>query len=234
MSTTLPRHLLRLRYEKAAEAYLKSLPLEHFMEAIAQATQRTITLESLDLVRAARSDFHLFNELLVQYPHGKDQKIRQVVPDNMVVIHDEPIRASGSYDIPLQPVKPYWVLEYVSKYSERKDYQESFQKYERDLKIPYYLTFYPDNQEMTLHHHNGKRYVTVQPNDRGRCPIPELDIEMAIVDGWVRFWYRGELLPLPADLQRELTQTRAKLRQAEDHKERLLAQLRKLGVEPEK
>ena len=38
------------------------------MEATPQATQREITLESLALVRAARSDFHLFNELLVQYP----------------------------------------------------------------------------------------------------------------------------------------------------------------------
>ena len=68
MPTTRPPILLRIEYEEAAEAYLRSLPLEHFMESTAQATQRKITLESLDLVQARRPDVQVFNELLVQYP----------------------------------------------------------------------------------------------------------------------------------------------------------------------
>jgi Uma2 family endonuclease len=211
MPETLPRPLLRIRYEEAAEEYLRSLPLEHFMEATAQATQRKITLESLDLVQAKRADFQLFNELLVQYPFGRHEKIRQVVPDNMVVIAPEPIRASGSYDIPFQPVKPFWVLEYVSKGNRRKDYEESFRKYERDLKIPYYLVFYPDGQELTLYRHMGKKFVSVKANERGRFAIAELEMEVAILDGWVRYWYQGKLLPLPADLQRDLDETRLRL-----------------------
>src|SRR2546421_12796582 len=108
MSTEKPRPLLRLEYEKAAEAYLRSLPPEHFMEATAQGTQRKITLESLDLVHADRPDVQVFNELLVQYPQGRQQQIRQVVPDNMAVVHSEPIQANGSYDVPFQPVGPFW------------------------------------------------------------------------------------------------------------------------------
>ncbi len=50
MSADLPRHLLDLRYPKAAQDYLHSLPLEHFMEATPQATQRKITLESLERI----------------------------------------------------------------------------------------------------------------------------------------------------------------------------------------
>ncbi len=34
---TLPRLLRHIKYEEAAEAYLRSLPLEHFMEATPQA-----------------------------------------------------------------------------------------------------------------------------------------------------------------------------------------------------
>src|SRR5262249_32028765 len=112
MSTDKPRPLVRLEYAKAADAYLHSLPLEHFMETTAQATQRQITLESLDLVHACRNDVQVFNELLVQYPYGRGQRLRQVVPDNMVVVHDQPIQADTSYDMPLQPVGPFWVLEY--------------------------------------------------------------------------------------------------------------------------
>jgi hypothetical protein len=37
MSTKKPRPLLRIEYEESAEAYLRSLPLEHFMEATASA-----------------------------------------------------------------------------------------------------------------------------------------------------------------------------------------------------
>ena len=246
MSTDKPRSLLRLDYADAAEAYLRSLPPEHFMEATPQATQREITVESLALVKARRPEVHYFNELLVQYPHGRGKRIRQVVPDNMVVVHPQPIEAVGSYDVPFQPVGPFWVLEYVSKGSRRKDYEDNFRKYERELKVPYYLLFYPDALEVTLFRHTGRRYAAVTVNAAGRLAIPELDLEAALLDGWVRFWLRGELLPLPADLQRQLEEARRQLlhaqeqaRQAQEQaehqrreKERLLAQLRELGIEP--
>src|SRR5262249_1057739 len=149
----------------------------------------------------------------VQYPARRGGKIRQVVPDNMVVVFAEPIKANGSYDMPLQPVKPFWMLEYVSKHNERKDYEDSFQKYERDLKVPYFLLFYPEIQDLTLYRHTGRRYSSVKANDAERFAIRELDLEMAILDGWVRFWLHGKLLPLPGDLLRELDQMKQELEQ---------------------
>jgi hypothetical protein len=104
MSTAKPRSLLRIEYEKAAEAYLRSLPPEHFMEETPQATQRKITLESFDLVHCRRPDVHLFNELLVQYPRPPRAQIRQVVPDNMAVVHGEPIRATRRIGLVRQPL----------------------------------------------------------------------------------------------------------------------------------
>jgi hypothetical protein len=80
--------------------------------------------------------------------------------------------------------------------------------------VPYYLVFYPDGQELTLFRYGSRRYVTVRPNRAGRFAIPELEMEVALLDGWVRFWYQGELLPLPADLLRDLEDTRRELRQA--------------------
>jgi Uma2 family endonuclease len=195
-------------YAEYAREYLRSLPLEHFMEATAQGNQRKITLESLDLIAARRSDFQVFNELLVQYPRPRQKRPGQVVPDNMVVICDQKIDADGSYDTPIQPVGPFWVLEYVSKSNKRKDYDDNMKKYERELKVPYYLVFYPDNQELTLFHMKGKTYRAQPPNDQGRYAIPELEIEVALLDGWVRFWHQGKLLPLPGDLQRDLDEVR--------------------------
>src|SRR5262245_18097060 len=115
MATSARRALLEGRYYQAAQDYLRSLRPEHFMESTAQATQREITLESLALVRGARPDVKVFNELLVQYPRKGERKPGQVVPDNMVVVHDGPLNPEGSYDTPFQPAAPFWTLEYVSK-----------------------------------------------------------------------------------------------------------------------
>ncbi len=234
MPSHLPPGLLRLHFEDAAQAYLRSLPPEHFMEATAQATQRAITLACLALLRAFRPDFQLFNELLVQYPFGRDQKIRQVVPDNMVVLWDEPIKAEGSFDVPFQPVRPFWVLEYVSKSNRRKDYDDSFRKYERELKVPYYLLFVPDAQELTLYRHNRRKYVTTRPDDNGRYPIPELELALGLLDGWVRYWFRGELLPLPVELLRARDEERQARLAAERELAELRAQLEQLRLRPQR
>src|SRR5262249_51347637 len=127
-----------------------------------------------------------------------------VVPDNMIVVYQGEIEAVGSYDVPLQPVGPLFVLEYVSKSSIRKDYEESFRKYERELKVPYYLVFYPDNHEWTLFKRGKSRYSALVPDARGRSAIPELELEVGLLDGWVRFWFRGELLARPAEMQQRL------------------------------
>jgi Uma2 family endonuclease len=207
----------KLIYEWDAERYLKSLPLEHFMEATAQATQRQITVESFALIRALRPDVQVFNELLVQYPRdGEDpDKPARVVPDNMVVVHTERIDAAGSFMTPLQPVGPFLVLEYVSKATARKDYDDNYRRYEQELKVPYYLLFYPDNEELSVFRLTNGRYISVKPNAAGRLAIPELELEVALLDGWARFWFRGELLPLPGDLLLSLRETKSQLAAAE-------------------
>lgn len=157
MKTETPRALVEVRYYKEAQDYLRKLPPKHFLEATPQATQREITLASLALVRAKRKEVQVFNELLVQYPLPRRRRPGQVVPDNMVVVHDKPIKAEGSYDLPLQAVAPFWMLEYVSKSNSRKDYDDNMRKYEHELKAPYYMLFVPDEQELTLYRHTGER-----------------------------------------------------------------------------
>jgi Uma2 family endonuclease len=211
MATGKPKALIAVTYEAAAQDYLRSLPPEHFMEALGQSRQRAITVESLALVEARRPKFHVFSEMLVQYPLGGTRRLGQVVPDNMVVLTRRPIQAVTSYNLPLEPAGPFWMLEYVSKHNKRKDYEDNFDKYERQLKVPYYLTFYPDAQELTLYRHTGEKYVSVKPNRQERLAIPHLKLEMALREGWVRFWYEGRLLPVPAELQRDLDEAKHRI-----------------------
>ena len=193
--------LLRI-YDRAAEDYCRSLPLEHFMESTYQSTQRKITLESLDLVSAVWPEFQVFSELLILYPltEADLKKPTRVCPDNMVIVHDERIDAVGSFNVPLQPVGPTLILEYVSQGNQRKDYIDNRVRYANDLKVPFYLLFEPEPQKLTVLQLKGTKYVTVKPNSDGRLAIPPLELEVALLDSWVRFWFRGELLPLPGDL----------------------------------
>jgi hypothetical protein len=103
------------------------------------------------------------------------------------------------------------VLEYVSKGNRRKDYDDNMRKYEHELKVPYYLLFVLDQQELTLYRHTGERYLSVPPDGQGRCAIAELELSLGLKEGWVRYWYQGQLLPLHGDLQRDLDSTRQKL-----------------------
>ncbi len=219
MPDVIPRFLLEAIYSRAAHEYQRKLkPEKHLMEAWAQARQREITVESFALIHAHRPDIQYFNELLLQYPIAGRRKPGGVLPDNMVVVHDQPLQVVGSYALPLQPVGPILVLEYVSSHNERKDYVQNMDKYEKGAKVPYYLLFNPEAQELNLYHLAGGKYVTVLPNEQERYLIPELEIEVRILDGWVRYWFRGQLIPLPADLQNALGQAKqeaAKAREGE-------------------
>ena len=114
--------------------------------------------------------------------------------------HDERIDAVGSFNVPLQPVGPTLILEYVSQGNQRKDYVDNRVRYAHDLKVPFYLLFEPEPQKLTVLQLKGAKYVTVKPNSDGRLAIPPLELEVALHDSWVRFWFRGEMLPLPGAL----------------------------------
>jgi Uma2 family endonuclease len=197
-------------YERTAQEYLAALPMEHFMESTPQSRQREITFESFAILKTRIPSLQYFGELLMQY-EDDDGTLVQVVPDNMVILSDEPARARSSFPIRLEKAKPFWVLEYASANNKKKDYEQSFQKYEDVLQVPYCLIFDPETSDLRLWRYNGEGYVRMEPDAHGRFRIDELDLELGLLDGWLRYWHRGELLPLPAELQQDRDRLRSDL-----------------------
>jgi Uma2 family endonuclease len=209
MSRTLPEPRIRYSYDRWAEEYLRKLPPEHVMESVAQSLEKLILMAALQLIHLRRPDVQAFSELLIQYDYGRPPTRRGVVPDIMVVLHPEPIVATTYYGLPMQPVPPFLVFECVSNSNKRKDYEDSHDKYERELRVPYYLLFYPDNDELTLYRRGRSRYISVKPNAEGRYAVPEMEMEVGVREEWLRVWFRGELMPTPTEMQQRFDAERA-------------------------
>jgi Uma2 family endonuclease len=221
-----PRQWTREEYERSADEYYRSLPLEHFMEGRKQAVQREISLAALSAVRDSRPDVHYFNEMLIQQ-FVRGQMIR-VVPDLTVVRGDLAVQPVSSYE-PELALPVFWALEFVSP-SDQGEYTRKRQLYEQKLKIPYYLIYDPDAAplEFCLYRHDGTSYEIVPKNERGRYPIPEIDLEIGMLDEWARFWFAGELLDRTEEAVRNLRRAKAQLRQKDEEAAAVLANLRAL------
>ena len=89
--------------------------------------------------------------------------------------------------------------------------------------MPYYLLFEPEAQKLTVFRLSGKKYVAVKPNPAGRLEIAPLKLEVAIHDGWVRFWFEGELLPLPGEWVKEREAAKAEVEELKKEVARLKA-----------
>jgi len=196
-------HRLQDYEDEAKRAFLEQTE-EEVMEASPSGTQRMITLSSFDIMAKARPDVRIFNELLVLYPIAGTDQLQRVTPDNMVVLSTNPIGVITSYNIPLEPASPFVMLEYVSVRHERKDNELNMRRYEQDLRVPYYLLFHFENQELILVRLQLDHYIPVLPDANGRRSIPELDLQVGLLDGWLRFWFRGKLIDLPGELQEKL------------------------------
>ena len=66
MSISYPYNLTAEDYDRLANEYLRTLPLEHFMDSTYQSAPREIVLASLALLKMRRPDVDYFNVLLVQ------------------------------------------------------------------------------------------------------------------------------------------------------------------------
>jgi Uma2 family endonuclease len=210
-------------YEAAAWEYYRTLPLEHFMESTRQSPQKKTAMVGFDLLALLRGDLQHFSELLVQYFFG--DKLCRVVPDNMLVITSEPMRERSNYAIELEPEPPFMMLEWVSDSSEDKDYVDTFRKYEQELRVPYCLFFHLEKRDLAVYQHNGQHYVKLEPNLDGRIEIPELELEIGLLDGWARFWYQGKLLEVPTELKQQLNERDEQVRSQSEQLNRQTEQI---------
>lgn len=158
-----------------------------------------------------------------------------------------------SYTPQLQGEIPMVALEFLSdtpgeEYSVKETYPPGkFFFYERILQIPSYGIFDLETGTLELYRLNDeKRYKLASPDENNRFWLPEMQLFLGVWQGvrqnrdgyWLRWWdEEGNLLLWGTEqVRQERDRAEAERQRAEaerDRAERLLAQLRAAGIEPE-
>ncbi len=162
-------------------------------------------------------------------------------------VADVPPKLNGefrrSYVLWKEFVAPLIVLEFVSgDGAEERDKTPKkckFWVYERAIRVPFYGIYEVKKARVEVYQLVNGRYQLVPANERGHYLIEPLGVELGIWQGeyqnqewpWMRWWDAQGNLLLTAE--ERLEQERQRADREQERAERLAAQLRALGVEPE-
>ncbi len=151
-----------------------------------------------------------------------------------------------SYTPQLQGDFPVIVMEFLSdteggEYSSKPTYPPGkWFYYEQVLKVPNYAIFEPETGVLEVYRlDNSGQYQLQTPDENNRLWIAEMNLFLGIWQGsrenrtgyWLRWWdEHGELLLWGSELA---TKERQRAEQERQRAQRLAAQLRSLGVEPD-
>jgi len=148
-----------------------------------------------------------------------------------------------SYVLWQEYIAPLIVLEFVSgNGSEERDktpWKGKFWIYEQVIRPAFYGIYEVRKARLEVYELTGGQYQLLPANERGHYPIKPMDVELGLWQGeylamelpWLRWWDSQGNLLLNGDERAELERQKAELeRQKSD---RLSAQLRALGIEPE-
>jgi hypothetical protein len=152
-----------------------------------------------------------------------------------------------------EAVNPFVVVELLSLGTEKEDLGRSLRDasqppnkwsvYEQILRIPYYFVFNRYTDEFQAFGLMMSEYQPLEPDGLGVW-LKEAELGLGLWQGgyqgverlWLRWYDRdGVWLPTPTDLAaQQAAQEKQRAELASQRVERLAAQLRALGVEPEK
>jgi hypothetical protein len=189
-------------YLQAAREYHHSVSSIYFRKATTQAKQRDIISFALDQILHYRPDLEYIIEMLTQ--QLVEGRLVQVMVTTAVVLGELPSRWRDTYQ-PHEELPLFWALDYIFPGDPDGRFVRNRYIFEHELRVPYYLTHEMIGMSAVLHlyRHDGTAYQPVPPNKHGRYAVPELDIEVGLIDGWARLWFKGKLQQTLSDREKD-------------------------------
>jgi Uma2 family endonuclease len=189
-------------------------------------------IETLDWWFADQDDVYVSGNLLLFHERGN--KRRHISPD-VFVVKGVPKGRRLNYILWEERKPPRVVIELTSSSTRHQDTHRKYLRYRDNLKVREYFLFDPHGDyldpRLQGHRLRGGAYHPIRPVE-GRLPSLELGLHLEQHGDELRLYdpVRGAWLPTPREraARAEAAADAARLRA-----ERLAAQLRQLGIEPE-
>ncbi|MCC6443472.1 MAG: Uma2 family endonuclease [Armatimonadetes bacterium] len=187
------------------------------MESSQHYDQLRLLVESLERLWRDRQDFFIGANLSVYYSLSQLRKRPFRGPDFFVVkkVQRHPRRSWVVWEEDGR--LPDIIIELLSDSTAAVDRTERKDVYARAFHTPEYFWFSPETLELAGFYLRGDNYEPIPPDGRGWLWSDVLDLYLGILEGQLRYFN--------ADAELVLTPSEAA--------DRLAAQLRALGVEPE-
>jgi len=127
---------------------------------------------------------------------------------------------------------PDLIIELLSDSTAQKDRTLKKTLYQDRFRTPEYFWFSPETLEFEGFQLVNHRYEPIPADAQGRRWSQVLELYLGVEQGQLRYFHaNGELVPTPAEAA---AQAQIQAQQAETRADRLAAQLRSLGIEPDR
>ncbi|WP_448560915.1 Uma2 family endonuclease [Trichothermofontia sp.] len=201
------------------------------MESSLHYTQLALLVACLEWLWRDRTDFFIGANLTIYFSREQLKNTDFRGPDFFLVKQTErrPRRSwviweeGGQY--------PDLIIELLSDTTAQKDRTLKKTLYQDRFRTPEYFWFSPDTLEFEGFQLVNHHYEPIPTDGQGRRWSQVLGLSLGIEQGKLRYFQaNGELVPTPEEAA---TQAQAQAQQAQLRADRLAAQLRALGVEPD-
>jgi Uma2 family endonuclease len=207
------------------------------MESDRHLQQMLVLIGSLELLWHNRNDFYASGNMTVYYDLKKI-KTRDFRGPNFMVALDVERRPRRSWSLWEEGGKyPNLVVEILSESTAHIDRTTKKDFYQNTFRIIEYFWVDPDSLEFDGFFIFGGSYRPISPNELGHLWSEQLQLFLGIHNSQLRYFTpEGQLVPTPVEAA-QAAQQKAQAAQQEVNKtqqqnERLVAKLRKLGIDP--
>lgn len=216
------------------DLYSDELPLESYLHL----QQMLLLLKCLDWLWKDRSDYFCAGNLTIYYSPRQRKSEDFRGPDFFVVLGTEK-RPRKSWVVWEEDGQyPNLIIELLSDSTAKTDQGLKKQIYQDIFRTPDYFWFDPDSYTFQGFHLVDGQYQELQPNSQGHRWSQQLGLYLGVYNQTLRFFTTdGQLVPTPEETaaiaQHEVISAQQVLEAERHRNEKLSAQLRSLGIDPD-
>lgn len=208
------------------------------MESSLHYLQLLLLVTCLEWLWREQNDFFIGANLTIYYSR-QQLRHRDFRGPDFFLVQPTPKRPRNSWVVWEEDGKyPNLIIELLSSSTANIDRTLKKELYQNQFRTPEYFWFSPDTLEFKGFRLNGQQYQEITPNAQGWRWSEVLQLYLGVGEAQLRYFtIEGTKVPTPEEAAsqaiQQAQQTESRLKQEQARAERLAAQLRQLGIEPE-